>query len=86
MRSRSVNCAIWLNTPGGTASPLKDPRIGKLLPDIDTGALEKRKISAEAAGNYFHAMNFKYSEIQCSNPAARISASPSPPPGGLSSS
>jgi hypothetical protein len=39
---------------------LKDPRIGKLLPDIDTGALEKRKISAEAAGNYFRVYGHEF--------------------------
>jgi hypothetical protein len=32
---------------------LKNPRIGKLLPDIDTGTLVK-KIAAETARNYFN--------------------------------
>ena len=39
---------------------LKDPRIGKLLPDIDMGALEKRKIAAEAAANYFHVYGHEF--------------------------
>jgi hypothetical protein len=43
---------------------LKDPRIGKLLPDIDLGALEKRKIAPKPRGttSMFMAMNFKCSE------------------------
>ena len=39
---------------------LKDPRIGKLLPDIDMGPLEKRKIAAEAAENYFHVYGHEF--------------------------
>ncbi|MGB8629837.1 MAG: hypothetical protein WCD69_10655 [Xanthobacteraceae bacterium] len=39
---------------------LKDPRIGKLLPDIDLGALEKRKIVAESARNYFNVYGHEF--------------------------
>jgi hypothetical protein len=37
---------------------LKDPRIGKLLPDIDLGALEKRKNAAEE--NYFNVYGHEF--------------------------
>ena len=39
---------------------LKDARIGKLLPDIDIGALEKRKVAAEAARNYFNVYGHEF--------------------------
>jgi hypothetical protein len=39
---------------------LKDPRIGRLLPDIDLAALEKKKIAAEAAGNYFRVYGHEF--------------------------
>jgi hypothetical protein len=39
---------------------LKDPRIGRLLPDVDIGALEKRKVAAEAARNYFNVYGHEF--------------------------
>jgi hypothetical protein len=39
---------------------LKDVRIGKLLSDIDIGALEKRKVAAEAARNYFNVYGHEF--------------------------
>jgi hypothetical protein len=39
---------------------LKDPRIAKLLPDIDIGTLEKRKLAAEASRNYFNVYGHEF--------------------------
>jgi hypothetical protein len=39
---------------------LKDPRIGKLLPDIDLGALEKKKMAAETAQNYYNVYGHEF--------------------------
>lgn len=39
---------------------LRDPRIGKLLPDIDIGTLEKRKSVAESARNYFNVYGHEF--------------------------
>jgi len=39
---------------------LKDPLIGKLLPQIDIKALERRKAAAEVAGNYFNVFGHEF--------------------------